>query len=142
MFPAFSACLPDDVIMAMAEPDAVSDHLRRSALRSFARACSGCCGSPLVPLISLPPPRSSRLFAPLDRVGERGAWASGVLLPAVLVSFSDWLWLLLASDGGDECVDFVDCLLSVDCAGMIGYILNRALSMVRRLISLVFSAVA
>lgn len=71
--------------------------------------------------------------------GELGRLGS---LPAVVVSFSGLMRLLLALDGGDECVDFVDCLLSVDCAGMIGYILNRALSMVRRLFSLVFSAVA
>ena len=71
--------------------------------------------------------------------GELGRLGS---LPAVVVSFSGLMRLLLALDGGDECVDFVDCLLSVDCAGMIGYIVNRALSMVRRLISLVFSAVA
>lgn len=94
------------------------------------------------------PSRSSRCHARLacpprllvsgsGELGHRGS-----LLPAVLVSFSDRLRLLLASDGGDECVNFVDCLSSVDCAGMIGYILNRALSMVRRLISLVFSAVA
>lgn len=62
----------------------------------------------------------------------------------MLVSFPGRLRLLLAlcAGGGNECVDYVNYLSSVDCLGAVGYIVYRALSMVRRLISLVFSAVA
>ena len=119
--------------MAMAGPD----RPWRLALGSPACAYSAGCGSLLVPLISLSVSLFS-LLAPFARVGERGDWASGFVARRGRI-VPDWLRLLLASDGGDECVDFVDCLSSIDCAGMIGYILNRALSMVRRLISLVFS---
>lgn len=55
-----------------------SDHLRRRVLESPARACFAGCGSPPVSLVLLP--RSSRLTAPFNRVGERGAWASGFIV--------------------------------------------------------------
>lgn len=93
-----------------------------------------------VPFISLP--RSSRLTAPLARVGKRGAWASGFIARRGLPRAGGGVACFVMWRRCGECVDFVDCLSSVDCAGMIGYIVNRALSMVRRLISLVFSAVA
>lgn len=64
--PVLSACLLGNVIMAMAVPS----HPWRPAMCLSARACLYGCGSPLVPLISLP--LSSRLPAPLARVGERG----------------------------------------------------------------------
>lgn len=54
--------------------------------------------------------RSSRLPAPLARVGERGAWASGVLLPFVSVPCRRGMALLASWVMGDECVDFVDVL--------------------------------
>ena len=94
--------------MAMTEPNTVSDHLRRSALWSFARACSIGCGSLPVSL-----PRSSRLPAPLNRVGERGAWASGFIaarrgLPRAGGGGEGVACFV--GEGGNECVDFVDVL--------------------------------
>lgn len=122
--------------MAMAVPS----HPWRPAMCLSARACLG-----RLRLASRPAHLAASLVSLARPVCScRGAGRSGVgsSLPAVLVSFSGRLRLLLASDGGDECVDCVNCLSSVDYVLVIGYILYRALSMVRRLISLVFSVVA
>lgn len=56
---------------------AVPSHPLRPAMCLSARACFYVCVSPLVPLISLP--LSSRLPAPLNRVGGRGGRASGFI---------------------------------------------------------------
>lgn len=91
---------------------AAADHLRRRVLGSPARACSGCCGSPPVPLVLLP--CSSRLPAPLDRVGERGALASRFIaarrgLPRA-GGGGEGVACFVGEGGGNECVDFVDVL--------------------------------
>ena len=101
--PVLSACLLGNVVMAMAVPS----HPWRPAMCLSARACFYVCVSPLVPLISLP--LSSRLPAPFARVGERGACASMVLLPAVFCLVLT-VALLASWVMGNECVDFVDVL--------------------------------
>lgn len=100
-------CLPDDVIMAMAVPDLPA----AAYLLLPARACSAGCGSPPVPLVLLL--RSSRLTAPLDRVGERGALASRFIaarrgLPRAGGGGEGVACFV--GEGGNECVDFVDVL--------------------------------
>lgn len=119
-------CLPDDVIMAMAVPDLPA----AAYLLLPARACSAGCGSPPVPLVLLL--RSSRLTAPLDRVGERGALASRFIaarrgLPragggALLAS-----WVRGAMNVSILWMSFQ----SVDCSGAVGYSVSCALSRVR-----------
>ena len=78
--------------------------LLRSAAARFSSRSSRC--------LSL----SSRLPAPFARVGERGAWASlSFACRARIVSRVGCDCGLLRD--GDDCVDFVDCLLSVDWSG-------------------------
>ena len=70
--------------VAVGEGGAMSSHLVISSSRHLVSSCGAAlrfllaCGSSLVPLIS--PSYSSRLPAPLARVGERGAWASGAIV--------------------------------------------------------------
>lgn len=85
---------------------------------------------------------SARLLAPFARVGERGAWAWTIAYRACIVPGSVAVAACFMCGRGNECVDYVNYLSSVDCLGAVGYIVYRALSMARRLISLVFSAVA
>lgn len=106
-------------------PMAGPDHLRRPALRLSVRACFDCCGPPFVSLVLLP--RSSRLFAPLDRVGERGAWASGFIaarrgLPRAGGGALRGSLLRSNEETGTmrRCVDYVNCLSSVDWHGCRG----------------------
>ena len=84
-----------------------SDHLRRRVLESPARACFAGCGSPFVSLVLLP--RSSRLTAPLTRVG----WG-GVALRGSLLRSNE------ATGTMRRCVDYVNCLSSVDWHGFRG----------------------
>ena len=78
-----------------------SDRPWRLALGSPACVYSAGCGSLLVPIISLSVSLFS-LLAPFVHVGERGAWSSVVLLPAVVVSFPIGCGHRLLREGGGD----------------------------------------
>lgn len=117
--------------MAMAVPS----HPWRPAMCLSARACLG-----RLRLASRPAHLAAFLFLlarPAARVGERGAWASGFIARRGLpragggVALCSSLLRFNEATKADEYVDCVNCRSSVDCARVIGYILNRALSRVR-----------
>lgn len=97
---------------------------------SLPRACLGRLRFDLSRLVSR---------APFARVGGREAWASGAARRACIVPGSAAVGCLLRE--GDVLILWITFYRLIG-AGVIGYIVFRALSMVRRSFSLVFSAVA
>lgn len=83
---------------------------------------------------------SSRLPAPFARVGRRGAWASRFLVCHAHI-VPGWLRSAACFVMGDVLILWISFSRLLG-AGAVGYIVYRALSMVRRPFSLVFTAAA